>query len=69
MSTVNKTDIEYLFAELFEVSLLVLAVIPDEAEISANNKGITLFEFFQCRRIKAAHIAVHITGYIYHILL
>ena len=66
MSAVDKADIEFLFAELFQDFLFAFADIPDKTEIAADYEGIALFEFFDCRRIEAVHIAVHISCYIYH---
>lgn len=47
--SVNKAYIEFLFAELFKNFLLDLTVIPNKAEISADDESIALFQLFDCR--------------------
>ena len=66
VSAVYKTDVEFFVAELFEDFLLVFAVIPNKAEIAADNQRVALFELLDCGRIEAGNIAVHIAGYINH---
>ena len=65
--SVDEADIEFLLAELFEISLLMLAVVPHKTEIAANDQRVALFQLFESRRIESLHIAVHISCYIYHI--
>ena len=52
--------------QLFQRLFLLLGAFPEEAEISADNQGISLFDVPKRGILKAFHKAVHISRNKYH---
>ena len=66
VGAVNETNIIFFGSKLFKILLLLPAVIPDKAEISADYQHIALLKLFEGWVVESADIAVHISGNIYH---
>ncbi len=65
MRAVDEADVVFPFAELFAQLLLFFAVIPQEAEIAADDQRVARFQRAQLRRRKAVGLAVGVAGDIY----
>ena len=66
MDAVYKQDLVLFLLQLFQRLFLLLGAFPEEAEISADNQGIPLFDVPKRGILKAFHKAVHISRNKYH---
>ena len=58
MSSVDKANVIFTLAQLFDGLLFFLAVVPQKAEIAADNQGVACFERFKFRRRKPFDLTV-----------
>ena len=67
MCAVDKADVEFLFAELFQDFLLLFVAVPDKTEVAADYECVTLLELSGGTGAESVEIAVDIASYKYQI--
>lgn len=63
---VDKADVVFELAYLFEQLLFVLRAVPDESEIAADEERVALFQFFERGRCESLVISVGVSRNIKH---
>ena len=65
VGAVYKADVIFFLAELFKDIYLIFWAVPEEAEITADNKSVALLQVFKARIAESRSNAMSVTGNVY----